>query len=122
MVSSKFRKISTGIHQYHRPCMLRISTVVSTRECTSHRRKDLIIWASVPIPLNNKFSSNSSNSSRSFRKSKLNKLFLELHSYSCLFISLIDAQEAFPEIELAVLQELYIQANRSKPVLFEMCF
>ena len=102
--------------------MLRISTVVSTKECTSHRRKDLIIWASVPIPLNNKFSSNSSNSSRSFRKSKLNKLFLELHSYSCLFISLIDAQEAFPDIELAVLQELYIQANRSKPVLFEMCF
>ena len=104
--------------------MLLISTVVWKKEYSSRIRKDLIIWASVSVNLSNKYSSNSSNSnsSKSFRKSKSHKLFLLVHSNSCLFISLIDAQEAFPDIELAVLQELYIQANRSKPVLFEMCF
>ena len=39
-----------------------------------------------------------------------------------MFSSIIDAQEAFPEMDLAVLKELYIQAKKSKPVLFEMCF
>ena len=36
--------------------------------------------------------------------------------------SIIDAQQAFPDTDLALIKELYIQAGRSKAVLFEMLF
>ena len=64
--------------------------------------------------------SSSSRLRKSFHKSKSNYNFIL--PYLFCYDSLIDAQEAFPDMEIAVLKELYVQANRSKPVLFEMCF
>ena len=66
--------------------------------------------------------SNSSSSQfrESYLKSKSNHNVIL--PYLFCYDSLIDAQEAFPDMEIAVLKELYVQANRSKPVLFEMCF
>ena len=64
--------------------------------------------------------SSSSRLRESFLKSKSNYNLILPYLFCC--DSLIDAQEAFPDMELAVLKELYVQANRSKPVLFEMCF
>ena len=34
----------------------------------------------------------------------------------------MDAQQAFPDVDLAVMKELYLQANKSKQLFFEMLF
>ena len=36
--------------------------------------------------------------------------------------SITEAQEAFPDTELAIIKELYIQSGKNKAVLFEMLF
>ena len=36
--------------------------------------------------------------------------------------SIVDAQEFFPDMDLEILKELYVQARKNKQVLFEMCY
>ena len=42
-------------------------------------------------------------------------------NYEFVWCSVLDIKEAFQELDVEVIMELYQQANRNKQVLFEMC-
>ena len=56
------------------------------------------------------------------RKGDYHKSKISFFSFTekFVFYSIIEAKEAFPEVDQVIIEELYIQANRNKLLLFEM--